>query len=346
MRVLVGMSGGVDSSVTAALLREQGHDVTGATMKLWGGKSDSGCCSVSEVHDARRVADHLGIEHHVFNYTEAFEAHVVNHYVDAHAQGRTPNPCVECNRHIKFGTFLERALRLGFDAIATGHYARVIRDENRTQLARGVDHAKDQSYVLSVLSAQQLAHVLLPIGELVKSEVRAYAALHDIATAAKADSQDLCFVSSHSREADRAHFLAERITLHPGTVIEQSSGRAIGTIDAVELVTVGQRRGLHRGTDGTRHYALSVDVGSGTVTVGSEAELCVNEVALGTRTWIGEQLAIGTPIEVQTSAHGRAKAAVTSKDGIAFVSPQRAIAPGQVVALYVGDVVAGSGLAI
>ncbi|HKH88990.1 MAG TPA: asparagine synthase-related protein, partial [Acidimicrobiales bacterium] len=146
MRILVALSGGVDSSVAAALLRDEGHDVVGATMKLWGGASDSGCCSVSDVDDARRVADRLGIDHHVFNFTEEFEDRVVAPYVRAHAEGLTPNPCIECNRHLKFASFLDRAIRLGFDAVATGHHARVVHDAGGPRLLRGADPAKDQSY--------------------------------------------------------------------------------------------------------------------------------------------------------------------------------------------------------
>ena len=174
MRVLVGLSGGVDSSVAAALLAEAGHEVVGATMKLWGGVGDSGCCSVGDVEDARRVAARLGIEHHVFNFSEEFDRAVVEPYAEAHALGRTPNPCIECNRHLKFRRFLDRALRLGFDAVATGHYARISADptSGEPRLLRGRDAAKDQSYVLSMLTVRELAHVLLPVGELTKAEVR------------------------------------------------------------------------------------------------------------------------------------------------------------------------------
>ena len=198
MDVLVAMSGGVDSSVAAALLLEAGHQVVGVTMKLWGGESDTGCCSVADVDDARRVAQQLGIDHLVFNFGEDFAEHVVEPYVQAHAAGRTPNPCIECNRHLKFARLAERADLLGFDAVATGHHARVVRParEGPWLLARGDDRAKDQSYVLHMLGQRQLARTLLPVGAMTKPAVRQRAAAMGLRTATKADSQDVCFITS------------------------------------------------------------------------------------------------------------------------------------------------------
>ncbi len=195
-RVLVAMSGGVDSSVAAALLRERGHDVTGVTLKLWGGDSDSGCCSVSDVEDARRVAAQLDIPHYVFNFTDEFDAAVVDPYVDSYANGSTPNPCVECNRSIKFGRLLERADALGFDYLATGHHARVALDgHDGYRLRRGVDVAKDQSYVLYMLGQRELARTLLPVGELTKVAVREHASRLGLRTAQKPESMDVCFIT-------------------------------------------------------------------------------------------------------------------------------------------------------
>ncbi len=210
----MALSGGVDSSVAGALMVEQGHEVVGATMKLWGGDSDTGCCSVSDVEDARRSAAQLGIDHHVFNYTEEFERSVVEPYVAEHAAGRTPNPCVECNRHLKFDALLERAGLLGFDAVATGHHARIVsRPDGAQRIARGADAAKDQSYVLYPLAGRALESVLLPVGDLTKAEVRERASALGLRTAAKPESQDVCFITRGERSwclPLRAHLVAPR----------------------------------------------------------------------------------------------------------------------------------------
>ncbi len=313
-------------------------------MKLWGGASDSGCCSVSDVDDARRVADRLGIDHHVFNFTEEFEEHVVAPYAGAHAAGLTPNPCIECNRHLKFGSFLDRATRLGYDAVATGHHAQVACTDGRPRLLRGADAAKDQSYVLSCLTERELDRLVLPIGSLTKTEVRSVAASLGLATAAKPDSQDVCFVLGGAGSSARERFLSDRMELHPGVVVDVCSGEQVGTVPAVELVTVGQRRGLG-GAGGDRRFAVRVDVGHRRVEVGTERDLLGTGVSLTERTWVRSALPPGTAVLAQVSAHGRAFEAVVTGDGVGFAVPRRRVAPGQTVALYVGDEVVGSGIA-
>ena len=329
MRVLVAMSGGVDSSVAAALLLEDGHDVVGATMKLWGGDSDSGCCSVADVDDARRVAQQLGIPHHVFNFTDDFDAHVVGPYVDAHREGRTPNPCIECNRHLKFDRFAHRAAQLGFDAIATGHHARVVDDGGRFRLCRGVDARKDQSYVLSMLGQDVLSRCRFPIGAFTKSQVRERAGELGLRTAVKPESQDVCFILA---SAGRRRFLADRMPMHAGVVVD-TAGAPIGRVDAVELVTVGQRRGLGVGGGDTR-YAVDVDVAARRVTVGAQRDLDVDVTSLSAITWTDAPLASGSTVRAQTTAHGVAAPAVFTGDALAWRDPVRRTAPGQTVALY------------
>jgi tRNA-specific 2-thiouridylase len=352
VRVLVAMSGGVDSSVAAALLVEAGHDVVGATMKLWGGPSDSGCCSVADVEDARWVANRLGVDHHVFNFSDDFDRHVVRPYVGDHAAGLTPNPCVECNRHLKFDRFLVRAANLGFDAIATGHHARVRERTGRWILERGVDTAKDQSYVLHMLGQSQLSRLLLPVGELTKAQVRQIAAGRGFRTAEKPDSQDVCFIT---RTAGREAFLGDRIPLRPARVVDRD-GAELGTLPALELVTIGQRRGLgalagaaaaSRGGADTRRYVVTVDQAGATVTVGTVADLLVGEMRVRQAVWTDCEPAGGEHLLVQASAHGRPVPGRWLGGGlIGLDQPVRKVAPGQSVVLYRGDAVVGGGISV
>ena len=341
MSVLVAMSGGVDSSVAAALLHEAGHEVVGVTLRLWGGESDTGCCSVSDVDDARRVADNLGIDHHVFNLGDDFDRHVVVPYVADHAVGRTPNPCVECNRHIKFDRLLGRAHVLGFDQLATGHHAQIVqRPDGTLRIARAIDRSKDQSYVLHMLEQHQLDHLVFPVGHLTKDEVRAEAFRLGLRIAAKPDSQDVCFIT---RNNGRAEFLARRIALTPGRVVEKS-GHQVGRVDAVELVTVGQRHGMDLAGGYGPRYATEVDVASATVTVGEAADLLVNHTLVEMVT--GAQKAARGRLLVQTSAHGTPRWAEISPTRIRWEEPTRRVAPGQSVVFYEDDEVVGGGLAV
>ena len=307
-KVMVAMSGGVDSSVAAALLAEAGHEVVGVTMKLWGGASDTGCCSVSDVDDARRVCDHLGIEHHVFNFGEEFNQKVVAPYVADHQAGRTPNPCVECNRHIKFDRLLKRAEALGFDAVATGHHAKIVRmpegkesgapESGAPRLARGADSAKDQSYVLWMLGEEQLERLLLPVGEMTKQQVREAAERLGIRTAQKPDSQDVCFIT---RSEGRKSFLQERMKTKPAKVIT-ADGEEVGRVPAVELVTIGQRKNLGIGGMGEPKFVLEVDVDEGTVVIGNREDRLVKAQPVAPVEWIGEPT--DGPLLVQCRAHG------------------------------------------
>ena len=362
------MSGGVDSSVAAALLAEAGHEVVGVTMKLWGGASDTGCCSVSDVDDARRVCDHLGIEHHVFNFGEEFNQKVVAPYVADHQAGRTPNPCVECNRHIKFDRLLKRAEALGFDAVATGHHARIVRAhegvENGTlRLARGADAAKDQSYVLWMLGEEQLERLLLPVGEMTKKQVREAAERLGIRTAQKPDSQDVCFIT---RSEGRKSFLQERMETKPAKVIT-TDGEEVGRVPAVELVTIGQRKNLGIGGMGEPKFVLEVDVAEGKVVVGNRDDRLIDAQPVAPVEWVGEPA--DGPLLVQCRAHGKvaegrvvagyagSRDAKTLRDGslsadiagqteqtdvhILWSEPQPRVAPGQSIVFYKGDIVVG-----
>jgi tRNA-specific 2-thiouridylase len=326
--VLVAMSGGVDSSVAAALLVDEGWDVVGVTMRLWGGASDTGCCSVADVDDARRVAQQLGIDHVVFNFSDDFQTHVVDPYVDAHATGRTPNPCIECNRHIKFDRLLARAERLGLDAVATGHHARIVTTDRGSRcVARGADRAKDQSYVVHMLDADALARLRFPVGDRTKADVRAMAASLGLRTAAKPDSQDVCFITT---AGGRAEFLGARIPFTPGVVVD-TGGRPVGRVDAIELVTVGQRRGFGaRG--GERRYVLAVDPATATVTLGSEADALTDHIELRDLCWVDSP--VDDTVLVQCSAHGAVQPAVVAGETLHWSVPQRRVAPGQSVVFY------------
>ena len=335
------MSGGVDSSVAAAELKSQGHEVVGVTMRLWGGESDTGCCSVSDVDDARRVAQQLDIDHLVFNFSDDFNTHVVDPYVKAHVDGFTPNPCIECNRHLKFDRLSERARLLGFDAVATGHHARIEPDDAGTlRLTRGHDDAKDQSYVVHMLDQAELGYTMFPVGNLTKTEVRARALELGLRTADKPDSQDVCFIS---RTGGREAFLGKRIPFRVAEVVNED-GSPAGKVEALELVTIGQRKGLGMPGGGPKRYVVDVDRPNARVTVGDESGLLRETFTVRNIVWsdAGDvaRLATTNDVLVQSSAHGEVHPAtlqvgdVATSVVVSWLSPQRRIAAGQSVVFY------------
>lgn len=339
--VMVAMSGGVDSSVAAAILQEAGHEIVAVTMKLWGGESDTGCCAVSDVDDARRVADQLGIEHHVFNFGDDFERDVVAPYAADHAAGRTPNPCIECNRHLKFDRLINRAEALGFVRIATGHHARIVPTARGSRLARGADPGKDQSYVLHVLDQSVLDRLVLPVGSMTKTDVRRIAADMGLRTATKPESQDVCFITN---QHGRASFLGDRIPLRPGTVID-TEGHEVGSVEAVELVTIGQRKGLGLAGGTDPRYVIDIDPASAVVTVGERSSLDTASTRLELWRWFDEP-STGS-VDVQCSAHGvpaRGQIDVVTMT-VRWDQPHRRIAMGQSVVAYSDDMVIGGGIA-
>jgi tRNA-specific 2-thiouridylase len=339
-KVLVAMSGGVDSSVAAALALEQGHEVVGVTLKLWGGASDSGCCSVADVEDARFVAHQLGIKHLVFNLTEEFDASVVNPYVRGYLGGATPNPCIECNRSIKFDALCERARTLGFDYLATGHHARVGRLNGIPLIRRGVDVAKDQSYVLSVVPKDSIPSLMFPVGDMTKDRVRAIAADLGLRTAAKPDSLEVCFIS---RREGKESFLASRGTLHATRVIDRVTGEEYDDTSSFEGVTVGQRRRIGGLGDGMRRYVLAKDPKTRTIEVGTLDQLTIDRLPV---TMAIDYVGDGWPKagQLQGSAHGATNPATLFADELEFETPTRRIAPGQTVALYREDLVIASAM--
>jgi tRNA-specific 2-thiouridylase len=334
------MSGGVDSSVAAALLVDAGYDVVGVTMKLWGGESDSGCCSVSDVDDARWVANQLDIEHHVFNFGDEFLEHVVHPFVDTHRSGGTPNPCIECNRHIKFDLFFERAAVLGFDRIATGHYARIADLVDGTRrLQRSIDPLKDQSYVLHMLGQDVLRRVLLPIGGWNKPDLRDEAQKRGLLTAAKPDSQDVCFIT---KSGGRESFLGARGGLTPGVIVTED-GTEVGQVPATELVTIGQRKGLNVSGMGEPQFVVDVDLHESVVTIGPRRSLQAEETGFTQPVWAHESFT--GRAHVQASAHGEALPALVEPDRVVWDAPRDRIAPGQSLVFYDTDLVIGGAIA-
>jgi len=345
------MSGGVDSAVAAARAVEAGHDVVGVHLALSARPGTlrtgaRGCCTVEDARDAGRAADVLGIPFYVWDFAQRFTEQVVDDFVTEYAAGRTPNPCLRCNEQIKFSALLDRALALGFDAVCTGHYARLGRDG---LLRRAVDADKDQSYVLAVLTAERLRHALFPIGDTPKSQIRAEAQRRGLAVAQKPDSHDICFIPS----GDTRAFLAARLGERAGDLVDDATGEVLGAHAGVHGFTVGQRHGLglpRPAPDGRPRYVLGIEPVSGTVRVGSLDRLAVTAITAERPLWTAT--APDRPVEciAQVRAHGGLAPAVAALDGallrVQLREPLRGVAPGQAVALYrpdpAGDAVLGS----
>lgn len=329
------MSGGVDSAVAAARAVDAGHDVTGVHLALTHGQDGSGCCTPDDARDARRAADVLGIACYVWDLADRFARDVVEDFVSEYAAGRTPNPCVRCNERVKFAAVLDRALALGFDAVVTGHHARL----HDGVLRRSVDAAKDQSYVLGTLRPAQLAHTVLPLGGSTKLEVRAEAARRGLAVADKPDSSDVCFVP----RGRTGQWLRDRIGVQPGPVVDAVSGEVLGEHEGAFAFTVGQRRGLGLpGGSVEPRYVLGVSPVTRTVTVGPAAMLDVGSVRAADATYDGPTRAC----IAQLRAHGRPVPATVvplAPGGVRvdLHEPVRGVATGQAVVLYDGDVVLG-----
>jgi tRNA-specific 2-thiouridylase len=350
MRILAAMSGGVDSAVAAARAVEAGHDVTGVHLALSraGGTlrtGSRGCCTIEDAMDARRASDLLGIPFYVWDFSERFRDDVIDDFISEYQAGRTPNPCMRCNEKIKFAALLERAIELGFDAVCTGHYATLVDGDQGLELHRASDNAKDQSYVLGVLTAEQLAHTYFPLGETPsKALVRAEAAERGLSVAQKPDSHDICFIP----DGDTRGWLAEKVGAEQGEILDRN-GDVVGSHDGAHAFTVGQRRGLKLGVpaaDGKPRFVLEVRPVSNTVVVGPKEALAIGEIAGERYSWAGAAPRENEfACDVQIRAHSEpvpARATVAS-DGVTVIPevPLDGVAPGQTAVLYVGTRVLG-----
>jgi tRNA-specific 2-thiouridylase len=354
MKVLAAMSGGVDSAVAAAFATEAGHDVTGVHLALARNPQTHrtgarGCCTKEDAHDARRAADVIGIPFYVWDMAERFHEDVIEDFVAEYAAGRTPNPCLRCNEKIKFTAVLDRARALGFDAVVTGHHARLSTVDGVPTLRRSVDFGKDQSYVLAVCTRDQLSHAVFPLGGITKDEVRRQAAERGLAVADKPDSHDICFVS----DGDTAGFLRKALGERAGEIVD-ASGDVVGKHDGAYAFTIGQRKGLKIGrpaADGKPRYVLDIEPVTNTVHIGPADALDVTEVRAERPVWTaGSEPVFPLTAQVQLRAHGEPLAATVVVDGDHVVAtldtPARGVAAGQAMVVYrpdaAGDIVLGS----
>ena len=348
-KVVVAMSGGVDSSVTAVLLKEEGFKVIGITMQIWERSKDwGGCCGLGSIEDAKKVANKLGIPHYVLNFRDIFREKVIANFCEEYREGRTPNPCIRCNQYIKFDALLKKAEELGADYIATGHYARIEYDSRRKRylFMKGVDQRKDQSYVLYVMTQEQLKRTLLPLGNLTKDRVRQIAKEKDLPVATKPESQEICFIPDNNY----GEFLREYIPEGKSGPIVNKEGKVIGEHQGIIFYTIGQRKGIGIAAKEAL-YVIAIDKENNTIVVGKEKDVYGNELIASDINFINEKLK--EPIRVEAkirSLHQASSATVIplneSKVQVKFDQPQWAITPGQAVVFYDGDIVIGGGTII
>lgn len=349
MRVVAAMSGGVDSAVAAARMVDAGHEVVGVHLALSQSaatlrESARGCCTIEDAGDARRVADRVGIPFYVWDMAQRFKQDVVEDFVAEYTAGRTPNPCLRCNERIKFAALLDKALALGFDAVATGHYAQIVDGPHGRELHRAVDMAKDQSYVLGVLDAEQLARSFFPLGDTTKPQIREEAAARGFSVAKKPDSHDICFIA----DGDTKGWLTKRLGEQPGDIVD-SDGEVVGQHRGAFAYTVGQRRGLGLKIpreDGAKRYVVDVQPRTNTVVVGTEDLLGIDVVVGEHARWCGDAPTGQLRVGAQLRAHGEEFAGVATAEGervtVRLDRRARGVAPGQSVVLYDGTRVVGS----
>ena len=349
MRVIAALSGGVDSAVAAARAVDAGYEVVGVHLALSRTSSSTGtskgCCSIADAQDARRIADMLDIPYYVWDMSETFAREVIDDFVEAYRDGLTPNPCLRCNETIKFAAVLDRALALDFDAVCTGHYARILSGPEGAELHRAVDPAKDQSYVLSVLTPEQIAATILPLGDSEKSQVRAEAADRGLRVADKPDSHDICFIP----DGDTRGWLRAHLGEEPGEIVDAATGAVLGQHTGAYAFTIGQRRGLdlrEPAPSGSRRYVVDVDPVAHRVWVGEEHLLATSVIEARDPVWCGPIPSSGETLSVQIRAHGEALGAtveISADRVIAHLDePARGVAPGQAMAMYDGTRVVGS----